>query len=83
MAPDRLGESPGSLDRLEHPNSATRPVGHHSMTVCSPLSRRGATHRPRFAGLTALTPAARTVTDQTSPTSRGTVFPQGGPGLTN
>ena len=39
----------------------TRAVGLISMTVCSPASRRVATRRPRFAGLTALTPAARTV----------------------
>ena len=36
---------------------AVRPI---SMTVCSPASRRVASLRPRFAGLTALTPAART-----------------------
>ena len=39
----------------------TRAVGPISMTVCSPASRRVAALRPRFAGLTALTPAARTV----------------------
>ncbi len=39
----------------------TRAVGPISMTVCSPASRRVASLRPRFAGLTALTPAARTV----------------------
>ena len=39
----------------------TRAVGPISMTVCSPASRRGASLRPRFAGVTALTPAARTV----------------------
>ncbi len=39
----------------------TRAVGLISMTVCSPASRRVASLRPRFAGLTALTPAARTV----------------------
>jgi len=38
-----------------------RAVGPISMTVCSPASRRVASLRPRFAGLTALTPAARTV----------------------
>ena len=39
----------------------TRAVGPSSMTVCSPPSRRVASRRPRCAGLTALTPAARTV----------------------
>ena len=39
----------------------TRAVGPISMTVCSPPSRRVASLHPRFAGLTALTPAARTV----------------------
>ena len=39
----------------------TRAVGPISMTVCSPPPRRVASLHPRFAGLTALTPAARTV----------------------
>ena len=33
----------------------------NSVRVCSPASRRVATLRPRFAGLTALTPAPRTL----------------------
>ena len=44
------------------------------MTVCSPVSRRGAARRPRFAGLTALTPAARTVIDQDCPTAEEQIF---------
>jgi len=55
----------------------TRAVGLISMTVCSPASRRVATRRPRFAGLTALTPAARTV--QASPPDSPGTLRQGGP----
>ena len=54
----------------------TLAVGPISMTVCSPASRRVASLRPRFAGLTALTPAARTVLAGL-PDSRGTL--RGGP----
>ena len=39
----------------------THAVESISMTVCSPPSRRFASPRPGFAGLTALTPAGRTV----------------------
>ena len=55
----------------------TRAVGLISMTVCSPASRRVASLRPRFAGLMALTPAARTV--QASPPDSPGTLRQGGP----
>ena len=42
------------------------------MTVCSPPSRRVAALRPRCAGLTALTPAARTVDRPLLPDRAGT-----------
>ena len=57
--------------------SMTRAVGPISMTACSPASSRVATLRPRSAGLTALTPAARTVTGRACPTA----FSQEGPEL--
>ena len=56
----------------------TRAVGLISMTECSPASRRVASLRPRFAGLTALTPAARTVPGKILHDSPGALR-QGGP----
>ena len=57
------------IDRIVH-HATTRAVGPISMTACSPASSRVATLRPRSAGLTALTPAARTVTGRACPTAQ-------------
>ena len=76
MAPGRV-ESNETLDRIEDTmsRSTTRTVGPLSLTVCSPPSRRVAALRPRCAGLTALTPAARTVDRPLLPDRAGTGFP--------
>ena len=75
MAPGRV-ESNETLDRIEDTmsRSTTRTVGPLSLTVCSPPSRRVAALRPRYAGLTALTPAARTVDRPLLPDRAGTGF---------
>ena len=75
MAPGRV-ESNETLDRIEDTmsRSTTRTVGPLSLTVCSPPSRRVAALRPRCAGLTALTPAARTVDRPLLPDRAGTGF---------
>ena len=75
MAPGRV-ESNETLDRIENTmsRSTTRTVGPLSLTVCSPPSRRVAALRPRYAGLTALTPAARTVDRPLLPDRAGTGF---------
>ena len=69
-------ESNETLDRIEDrmSRSTTRTVGPLSLTVCSPPSRRVAALRPRCAGLTALTPAARTVDRPLLPDSAGRGF---------
>ena len=75
MAPGRV-ESNETLDRIEDTmsRSTTRTVGPLTLTVCSPPSRRVAALRPRCAGLTALTPAARTVDRPLLPDRAGTGF---------
>ena len=75
MAPGRV-ESNETLDRIENTmsRSTTRTVGPLRLTVCSPPSRRVAALRPRYAGLTALTPAARTVDRPLLPDRAGTGF---------
>ena len=75
MAPGRV-ESNETLDRIKDrmSRSTTRTVGPLSLTVCSPPSRRVAALRPRCAGLTALTPAARTVDRPLLPDSAGRGF---------
>ena len=64
------GRAPRMPNAVDHRASMTRAVGPISMTACSPASRRVATLRPRSAGLTALTPAARTVTGRSCPTAQ-------------
>ena len=61
MPPGRTSRFGATPDAVAHPASKPRAVGLISMTMCSPASRRVASLRPRFAGLTALTPAARTI----------------------
>ena len=63
MAPGRARRMPNALNQRA---TTTRAVSPDSMTVCSPASRRVTA----LAGLTAWTPAARTVTGRSCPTTR-------------
>ena len=61
MPPGRTFRFGATANAVLHPPSKPRAVGPLSTTMGSPESRPVASLRGRSAGLTALTPAARTV----------------------